>query len=247
MTQAPTREDVVEDSETAALLDEAENETRSLLANHEGATWSLNWQIGDAARLFETRGQLKQYAERLDDVLSYGTIRQCKSVADAFPEKRRRNSNLTWTHHRVVSTSPDRYDWLKKAASKKWSVAQLVAEFNIAEASARNVTQVTNPSTPEPVAPEPQTFDPADGGPLPEVDPASYPAGSVPLSSGDDVFPFIEPAVLTGIASHKLSAEFIVPRLRELPKSQLETLRDIVVSLSTALDLLDQNWEPGSD
>lgn len=111
-----------------ARLEELESETRKLHAANEKTTWALYWQIGDACRELEKHGQMKDYAETIEDIISYSRVRVCKAVADAFPEAAKRDAALSFGHYEAVGDRPDRYQLLGQAKRNKWSKHQLEAK-----------------------------------------------------------------------------------------------------------------------
>jgi hypothetical protein len=102
-------------------------EAGEVLRYMEGST---HWWLGDWLNLGEqSYGEMYLKAEAaIGDSLSYGTLRNCKSVAGKVELSRRRD-NLSFAHHQEVAPLPprDQTKWLKQAEDEGWTRAQLRA------------------------------------------------------------------------------------------------------------------------
>lgn len=86
----------------------------------------IPWLIGDWLNFGEATYH-DLYAQAMDETgLEYGTLRNYKYVARAFPIERRR-TDISYQHHAdVASLPPDKQDaWLADAAREGWTVRDL--------------------------------------------------------------------------------------------------------------------------
>ncbi len=87
---------------------------------------ALQWCIGDWLRYGEeTYGE--KYTQAIDETdYSYGSLRNMKYLSDRFP-KEKRNTNLTFAHHREVSALEEEAQeyWLDYSERNKLSVREL--------------------------------------------------------------------------------------------------------------------------
>jgi hypothetical protein len=90
---------------------------------------TLQWRRGDiAVALKPVYGEqtLENFAKEVDT--DYSTLRQYKNTAQAH-EIGWRQPNVSFEHHRIIASRPDRLDWLHKAANGKCSVARMLDEI----------------------------------------------------------------------------------------------------------------------
>jgi preprotein translocase subunit Sec63 len=95
------------------------------IAEHASSTC---WQIGDWLNDGERKwGETYRWASEITG-LSQGTLRNYAVVARAF-ELSRRNDNLSFTHHALVSAIPMEaaIEWLDLAQQEQWSARELNA------------------------------------------------------------------------------------------------------------------------
>lgn len=84
----------------------------------------IQWAVGDWLLFGEQRwGDMYGEAQEITG-FSYGTLRNLKSIAQAY-ELSSRNDNLSFKHHVTVANHPDREVLLEMAAAQSWSTAEL--------------------------------------------------------------------------------------------------------------------------
>lgn len=89
---------------------------------------AYRWWVGDWLN-YGSAEYGEMYAEAAASTgLEYGSLNQCKVVANSVEFVRRR-TNLSWSHHyEVASLEPDEQDvWLERAETKSWTVKELRA------------------------------------------------------------------------------------------------------------------------
>lgn len=91
------------------------------------------WAWGDLALQVEVgygEHSLEKFAEEVG--VEFGNLQDYRRVAAAY-EKSARAGNLSWRHHRLLASRPDRLEWLARAAEHGWSTRRLQEEVQLAD------------------------------------------------------------------------------------------------------------------
>lgn len=104
------------------------------------------WVLGDLALQVETvfgEHTLQQYTNEVG--VEYEQLRRYRQTAAAY-QNPLRSGHLSWSHHYVMATRPDRLEWLAKAVEHGWSTRKLQQEIQL----------VDNPPRPKDLIPQVQ-------------------------------------------------------------------------------------------
>lgn len=167
---------------------------------------SAQWRLGDLAAQVVTvygQGDLQRYATAVG--VEYETLKQYRTVANAFSEIGTRVPNLTWTHHREAAALDDPAPLLADAAANNWSVARLRKEMlrlsaHVPEAVAKRPRKNRGTSKPPPATPQPPptplAVSPTAGAPVASSPPAA-PSRASAAPPAEPLQPVAVPQMLT--------------------------------------------------
>jgi hypothetical protein len=224
----------------------------------EGAVqwWRGDWWAFGSGRQW---GEGEALAEKAG--VNYGTARTYGSVARAY-ELSTRIDNLTFDHHRVamaVETAEERLEWLRRAETEGWSVAELRAA--VAQGKRLRQAELAKDGEKDGPQSEPTPFDQAPS-PSPQTPPAPEaapePVSQEPVSSDDALAAQdLAPAAKTDTAGQPAPTpdpwadqralfrdsirglrelrEDFGPLIATMPSGEADEAKDVVFTLSAAL------------